>query len=119
MADTFLVLLCSAALMVVMWQRAPLRALSTSGACSRGKWRRSFPSSMGKGNPVSPPEVVCRCCDFIPGVLPLWAWTESTPGGRCVLAGSAVSEVSGEGWGRLCSRASCSVLLNDMTGYPS
>ena len=52
--DTLPGLPCSLAPTVVTWQRARLRAPSTSGACSRGKWRRSFQSSMGKVNPVNP-----------------------------------------------------------------
>lgn len=67
--DTISCLLCSPALMAVMWQQAPQRALSTSGMCSLGKWRRSFQSIMGKMTPGSPSEVVSGSCDCIPGVV--------------------------------------------------
>lgn len=58
-------LLCSPALMAVTWRPAQPRALSMSGVCSPGKWRRSSPSTIGKMSPGSPSEDVGRSCDSI------------------------------------------------------
>jgi hypothetical protein len=41
------------------WQQAQLRALSMSGVCSQGRWRRFFPNSTGKVNHIS-------TCTYIP-----------------------------------------------------
>lgn len=74
----FLVLCVPPALMAVTWQRARPRALSTSGVCSPGRWRRSFQSITGEMRAVSPSEGVSR------PVTSSWGVDPSPPAGGSV-----------------------------------
>lgn len=110
--DTSSGLPCSPALTVLTWQRARLRAPSTSGACSRGRWRRSFQSSMGKVNPASPSVVLSRSCDVIPGLLSFSGvdWSRPCEGSVHSLALPRARLVA-RSRGHLCSTGDGSVLL--------